>query len=93
MAYDRIEVEYHLTRDGWKTGDAPSDRIETWIYREYQASGYSKTLVSWRCAWADPGVPRPARDEVRAKYKELMGQPGRSGTRGLAKETTIGDPL
>ena len=38
MAYDDIEFEYHLTPDGWKTGDPPSNRIETWICHQYQAS-------------------------------------------------------
>jgi hypothetical protein len=93
MAYDDIETEYHLTPDGWKTGEPPSDRVETWICQQYQASGYSKTLVSWRCTWADPGMPRGDRDELRAKYKEFMGRPGRTGTGGFARETAIGDPL
>ncbi len=33
------------------------------------------------------------RDELRAKYKEFMGRPGRTGTGGFARETAIGDPL
>jgi hypothetical protein len=54
MAYEDIKTEYHLTSDGWKIGNPPADRIETWICHKYQASGYSRTLISWRCTWADP---------------------------------------
>jgi|SRR5215472_3986583 len=93
LAYDDIETEYHLTPDGWKTGDPPSNRIETWICHQYQASPYSRTLVQWRPKWADPKIPRAERDELRAKYEEFMGKPGRTGTGGLAKETTIGEPF
>jgi hypothetical protein len=93
MAYDDIEFEYHLTSDGWKTGDPPSNRIETWICHPYQASPYSRTLVQWRSKWADPNIPRADRNEIRTKYKEFMGRRGRIGTRGLAKETAIGEPL
>jgi hypothetical protein len=93
MAYDDIEIEYHLTPDGWKTGDPPSDCIETWICHKHQASGYSRTHVSWRCKWADPSTSRSARNELRARYKEFMGRPGRSWTGGFATETAIGEPL
>ena len=93
MAFEDIKTEYHLTSDGWKTGDPPADRIETWICHKYQASGYSRTLISWRCTWADPGMSRPDRDEVRAKYKEFMGRPGRTGTGNFGKETAIGEPI
>jgi hypothetical protein len=93
MAYDDIKTAYHLTSDGWKTGNPPADRIETWICHKYQASAYSRTLISWRCTWADPGMPRPDRDKVRAKYKEFIGRPGRTALAFLAKKRRLGSPF
>ena len=90
MAYDDIEFEYHLTPDGWKTGDPPSNRIETWICHQYQASPYSRTLVQWRSKWADPNIPRADRDELRTKYKEFMGRRGRLALAALPKKQQLG---
>jgi hypothetical protein len=93
MAYDDIKTEYHLTPTGWKIGDPPADRIETWICHKYRESSYSSTLLSWRCTWADPSTSRSARDKLRTLHKKLMGKPGRSGTGASATETAIGTPL
>ena len=54
MAYDRYEVEHHLTPAGWVTGtvtdsgnqetivEPPTDRVETWLYKMEQSSGWSR---------------------------------------------------
>lgn len=92
MAWDDSMTVYHLTPRGWEPGDPPSDRVETWTRRVYQASGYSLEEVSWHCDWANPNVSRTERDELRAKHKAFMGTPGRSGSGSFKRETTIGEP-
>lgn len=89
MAYDRDETEYTLTEEGWKVGDDREHGIEVWVCQTYQASGWSREYVSWRCVWANQGIPREERNKVRNKHKEFLGTPGRYGDR----ETTIGMPL
>jgi hypothetical protein len=93
MAYDRSEDTYHLTPRGWETADPrPADAVETWVRDMYQASGYSRELVSWKCIWANRSVARIDRDQLRDKHKAFLGSPGR--TRGRwGRETSIGEPL
>lgn len=89
MSYDDSATTYHLTHDGWKVGEPPPDRIETWSRSVSQASGWSKEYVAWTCLWTDPALERAERDKVRAKHSDVMGRPGRSGDR----ITQIGQPL
>lgn len=89
MAYDDSETVYHLTPGGWKTGDPPPGRVETWLRSSFQASGWSREIISWSCTWANPAMSRSERDAIRYKHREFMGTPGRFGNR----ETTIGEPL
>lgn len=90
MAYDRDDALLHLTPEGWvRSDERPPGTVETWRYTMTQASGWSREDVHWSCEWADPDVPRERRDEIRARYAERMGRPGRSAYR----DTTIGEPL
>lgn len=78
--YDTSETLYHLTHSGWKISrdvtaglvqqdePAPSDRVETWERRMKQSSGWSREVVTWRCVWFDPNVPRAKRDLLRKRY-------------------------
>ena len=84
MSYDESSTKYHLTPSGWKTGDAPLDRVETWIRSSRQASGWSRDAISWRCIWASPDVLRAARDALRRIHVEFMGR---------GRDITIGEPL
>ena len=84
MSYDEASIEYHLTPSGWKTGDAPSDRVETWIRSNSQASGWSRDYISWGCIWASPDVSRAARDDLRRAHAGFMGR---------GRNITIGEPL
>ena len=89
MSYDNSESEYHLTPRGWVTGEAPVDRVETWVRSMSQQSGWSKEYISWTCKWADHSISRADRDVLRRKYQVFMGVAGRLGDR----ITTIGEPL
>jgi len=89
MAYDSGETTYHLTPEGWTTGDAPADRVETWLRSMHQQSGWSKEYIDWRCEWINPSIPRAERDALRNKHREFMGPPGRRGSTIIS----IGDPL
>ena len=63
MAYDRYEVEHHLTPAGWVTGtvtdsgnqetiiEPPTDRVETWLYKMEQSSGWSRECPHWDLIW------------------------------------------
>jgi len=82
MAYDDIEFEYHLTSDGWKTGDPPSNRIETWICHQYQASPYSRTLVQWRPKWIRT-YRVPTATSFAPSTKSLWGGQGGLAQNGL----------
>lgn len=79
MAYDRYEVEYHLTPAGWVAGttsdmgreekvDPPSDRVETWLYRMKQSSGWSPEDRDWRLIWTHPTMSSDARIALRRSF-------------------------
>lgn len=77
MAVDKLEIEYHLTAQGWQSGNTwwfgqphtpekepPSDRLITVIERTYQASAYSRESVTFRETWRATNA-----DEQIAKLK------------------------
>ena len=67
MAYDNIDMIYHLTPNGWNYDDTPpDDRVETWNLNIYQASGWSKERRSWSLIWESAGVSKAERDKLRA---------------------------
>lgn len=85
MAYDRDEDLFHLTPTGWarkSTEPFPPDRAETWAYDLYQASGWSKEIITFKRVWINETAPEAQRDELRKKF----GFPY-SSTRG--REVTI----
>lgn len=84
MAYDEGSTEYHLTPSGWKTGAPPTDRVETWVRSNRQASAWSRDRISWACLWANPDIARTERDVLRARYCDFMGS---------GRDITIGKPL
>ena len=89
MAYDRTNIDFHLTPRGWETGESPDDRVKTWNMSIDQASGWSKEYRSWTCEWVNEDMPRAKRGALREKYRDRMGTPGRAGN----IVTTIGAPL
>jgi hypothetical protein len=71
VAYDRDEDLFHLTPTGWaRKSDEPfpSDRVETWSYDMYQASGFSKEIVTFKRVWINEEVDQAQRDEMRKKF-------------------------
>ena len=80
---------HHLTPDGWVTGEKPGDAVETWQRWSTRQGGRREENIGWTSLWANPQIPRPDRNALRARYPELMGAPGRVGD----VTTTIGDPV
>jgi hypothetical protein len=80
MAYDRYEVEHHLTPAGWVTGtvtdsgnqetivEPPTDRVETWLYKMEQSSGWSRESRHWELAWKHPSMSLEERRALRASF-------------------------
>jgi hypothetical protein len=69
MAYDSGRGSYHLTPRGWvKDGEPPPDRLETWDYDMYQASGWSKEVFNFERVWINEAVREAERD---AAWKEF----------------------
>jgi len=80
MAYDRYEVEYHLTPSGWVAGtvtdfgnqekviEPPPDRVETWLYEMEQSSGWSAESRHWRIIWTHPTMPLADRTVLRRSF-------------------------
>lgn len=83
------EIAFHLTERGWETGEAPPDRIETWLRLSHHQSRVPQLYIEWSCLWANPSVRRTDRDALRAKFNALMGSAGDSDSRIV----TIGEPL
>ncbi|TXI34783.1 MAG: hypothetical protein E6Q69_03280 [Aquipseudomonas alcaligenes] len=66
MAVDDFTIEYHLTDEGWVSGsttffknqdhfaERPVSAHETWLYRCYQKSGWSKEEESFSRIWVNP---------------------------------------
>jgi hypothetical protein len=81
MAIDFYEAEYHLTPTGWMVGTTsegstmapPSDRVETWLYRMEQRSGWSPEDRDWRLIWMHPTMPISDRVALRSSFQS----PGR----------------
>jgi hypothetical protein len=71
---------FHLTPSGWIEGDvAPPQRVETWSRSIRQLSSWSREYIDWRCIWVNPDMPAAERDDLRKKYRQLLGSPGRFG--------------
>jgi hypothetical protein len=87
--YDEA-TRFHLTPDGWVTGDRPANAVESWKRWSFRPrSGPSRENVGWTSLWADPNMPRHDRNALRKRYPELMGAAGEAG----GVNTTIGDPI
>jgi hypothetical protein len=87
-AYYDIKM-YHLTPQGWVTGERPSGAVETWQRWASGHAGRRTAHIGWTSLWADPRIPRSERDALRAHHRESMGMPGRVDE----VTTTIGDPI
>jgi len=69
MAYDSGQGSYHLTPGGWvKGGEPPPDRLETWDFDMYQASGWSKEIFNFDRVWINEGVSEAERDAAWKKF-------------------------
>jgi hypothetical protein len=80
---------YHLTPDGWVTGQRPANTVESWTRWTFAEHGRRRENVGWTSLWADPRIARSERDALRRLYPALMGSAGSIG----AVTTTIGDPI
>lgn len=69
MAYDRYDMQFHLTPNGWSTSDAPPpDRIETLNLHVYQASGWSREERTWSRIWENEEVSGAEREALYKKF-------------------------
>jgi hypothetical protein len=71
VAYDRDEGLFHLTTSGWSSKSDeqfPPDRAETWSYDMYQASGWSKEIITFKRVWINDAIDEAQRDEMRSKF-------------------------
>ena len=69
MAYDSGQGSYHLTPRGWIRGtQPPPNRLETWDYYMYQASGWSKEVFNFERVWINEAVSEAQRDAARQKF-------------------------
>jgi hypothetical protein len=71
VAYDRDEDLFHLTPTGWARKSAepfPPDRAETWAYDLYQASGWSKEIITFKRVWINEAINEAQRDEMRQQF-------------------------
>lgn len=69
MAYDSDQGSYHLTPRGWIEGsEPPPDRLETWDYDMYQASGWSKEVFNFERVWINEVVSEAERNAVWKKF-------------------------
>src|SRR5438270_6943243 len=86
MAYDRYEIEHHLTPTGWKAGSEsdqsshssvipPADRIETWLYKMRQSSGWSPEDVKWDRIWVHPEMTEAQRTAIRDSFPSPFKRP------------------
>ena len=85
MAADRYKSHYHLTTDGWVTGNSwffhdlqgenierPKNTVQTWERDEYQSSMYTKPDIKWQCIWSNPNFTEEQISDLIRKYpKEL----------------------
>ncbi len=84
MATDEHQIERHLTPHGWvagnewvnhiqiKSGDPPSDRIETWVEEISDSSeGWAPATTSSKVTWESPNVS----SEQRAKLNQQFPRP------------------
>jgi hypothetical protein len=101
MSIDRTETEYHLTQNGWVAGtfssygqkrgqvDPPPDRVESWLRKMEQSSGYAPGISEWVLVWESPDVPLDSRKELRSKYPfppDATWQPYKKKRKKLADE-------
>ena len=89
MAYDRDEGFFHLTATGWRRQDIepyPEGRIETWLFKSSQTSGWSSEQVSMVAVWAAKNIPRADRDALRDKFPMPGIEPGN-------RDHTVSSPL
>ena len=80
MAYDKYDVEYHLTPQGWVSGTEwffgkvqkevppPEDRVETWIRHEEQSSGWSRPDIEWKRAWISDAVSGQEIEKLHQRF-------------------------
>ena len=81
MAYDKYDIDYHLTPRGWIKGTSeffgvtdgspeipPDDRVLTEHLSVRQSSGYSDAHDSWRETWRSGSI---SDDELRALKKKF----------------------
>src|SRR5256885_1236776 len=80
MAYDRYEIEFHLTPTGWVTGTefcqgtpervvtVPADRVETWLLKAEQSSGWSREDREWQLTWVHPTLSEAERVSLRRSF-------------------------
>jgi hypothetical protein len=85
MAYDRYEIEHHLTPAGWVSGSdsdqtshttvkPPGDRVETWLMKMRQSSGWAPEDITWQRIWFNPIIS----EEKRAALRKSFSAPGRN---------------
>jgi len=87
---DQIRDEtFHLTASGWSTGNRPKGAVETWRRWSYEEPRRHRKNVGWTSVWADPGLSRADRDDLRRKFPDLMGREGRDGELTI----TVGGPI
>jgi hypothetical protein len=83
-------TRFHLTPDGWVTGERPANAAESWRRWSFRPRpGAPQENVGWTSLWADPRMSRTERNTLRQRYPQLMGGAGQVGD----ISTTIGDPI
>ena len=71
MSYDRYQITYHLTRNGWTSEDGdclPEERVETWEKDVCQGSGFGPESESWAKLWFNPNFSESERSALREKF-------------------------
>jgi hypothetical protein len=88
MAVDHYTVTWHLTPNGWVSGNStdfgkldgklverPEDALESWIYEVYQKSAYSAEEKTWERIWSKPDVSGSIISELHNKYPKVVTTP------------------
>ncbi len=71
MSYDRYQIKYHLTANGWSPNEdacLTEARIETWEKEVYQGFGFGPESEHWRMLWSNPDFTEPERSALREKF-------------------------
>ncbi|MGA3028423.1 MAG: hypothetical protein ABSF98_27060 [Bryobacteraceae bacterium] len=68
MAYDNVTFELHLTPDGWKSGERPSNAVLSMNEHIYQRSQWSAEETTHTVTWKSSKVSQETIDKLLKKF-------------------------